>query len=121
MRHSAAETDDTAAATPNDDSVTESPDEMSTPLEGQDDSNHGEHEKNVAPLGREAEPTASSKYIDLNHQPWGPGSGAQSHYWSVSMAEYRSMSERQWAAFGTVFYIPSAGFSTAEKHIVQWD
>lgn len=72
--------------------------------------------------GPEAEPKASSKYLDLKQQqPWGPGSGAQSHYWTVSMEEYRSMSERQWAAFGTVFYTPPDGFNTAEKHIVQWD
>lgn len=56
---------------------------------------------------------------------WGPGSVAKSHFWAVSVQELRAMSDEQWKAFGTVFYVPPAGFdteetSTAEKHVTDW-
>lgn len=59
-------------------------------------------------------------------ETWGPGSGATSHYWQVSLAEYLAQSDEQWMAFETCFYVPPEGFNTAEtatakKVLVHWD
>lgn len=68
----------------------------------------------------------ASKYLDYNHEAWGPGSGATTHCWCVSMAEYTAMSEEQWRAFGTCFYRAPEGFdapetATARRIYTRWD
>lgn len=40
-------------------------------------------------------------------------------FWTCSLEEFRAMSDKQWASFGTAFYIAPAGFDTATKHVVQ--
>lgn len=57
---------------------------------------------------------------------WGPGSGATSYYWKVSMDEFLAMDDEQWMAFETSFYVPPEGFNTpqtttAERVAVHWD
>lgn len=57
---------------------------------------------------------------------WGPGSGATSYYWKVSMDEFLAMDDDQWMAFETCFYVPPEGFNTpetatAERVSVHWD
>lgn len=37
--------------------------------------------------------------------------------WSCNIEEFMAMSDDQWMAFGTVFYVPPSGFDTAKRHI----
>lgn len=75
----------------------------------------------------EPEPVPEApKYPNYSRQAWGPGSGATTYHWRVSMAEYRAMSEEQWKAFGTCFYVPPEGFNTpqtatARRVLTHWD
>lgn len=43
----------------------------------------------------------------------------QDVFWTCSLEEFRAMSDKQWAAFGTAFYVAPAGFDTATKHVVR--
>lgn len=43
----------------------------------------------------------------------------QDVFWTCSLEEFRAMSDKQWASFGTSFYVAPAGFDSATKHVVQ--
>lgn len=43
----------------------------------------------------------------------------QDVFWTCSLEEFRAMSDKQWASFGTAFYVAPAGFDTATKHVVR--
>lgn len=43
----------------------------------------------------------------------------QDVFWTCSLEEFRAMSDKQWASFGTAFYVAPAGFDSATKHVVQ--
>lgn len=45
--------------------------------------------------------------------------GTQDVFWTCSLEEFRAMSDKQWASFGTAFYVAPAGFDTATKHVVR--
>ncbi|KAJ0120746.1 hypothetical protein J7T55_015478 [Diaporthe amygdali] len=45
----------------------------------------------------------------------------QDAFWTCSLEEFRAMSDKQWASFGTTFYIAPDGFDTATKHVVELD
>lgn len=45
--------------------------------------------------------------------------GTQDVFWTCSLEEFRAMSDKQWASFGTAFYVAPDGFDTATKHVVQ--
>lgn len=40
-------------------------------------------------------------------------------FWTCSLEEFRAMSDKQWASFGTAFYVAPAGFDSATKHVIQ--
>ncbi|KAK7704179.1 hypothetical protein SLS64_008737 [Diaporthe eres] len=43
----------------------------------------------------------------------------QDVFWTCSLEEFRAMSDKQWASFGTAFYVAPDGFDTATKHVVR--
>lgn len=43
----------------------------------------------------------------------------QDVFWTCSLEEFHAMSDKQWASFGTAFYIAPDGFDTARKHVVR--
>lgn len=43
----------------------------------------------------------------------------QDVFWTCSLDEFRAMDDKQWASFGTAFYVAPAGFDSATKHVVQ--
>ncbi|KKY35297.1 hypothetical protein UCDDA912_g04717 [Diaporthe ampelina] len=43
----------------------------------------------------------------------------QDIFWTCSLEEFHAMSDKQWASFGTAFYVAPAGFDTVTKHVVQ--
>ncbi|KAK2611619.1 hypothetical protein N8I77_004950 [Diaporthe amygdali] len=43
----------------------------------------------------------------------------QDAFWTCSLEEFRAMSDKQWASFGTTFYVAPDGFDTATKHIIE--
>ena len=40
-------------------------------------------------------------------------------FWTCSLEEFHAMSHKQWASFGTAFYIAPDGFDSATKHVIQ--
>lgn len=40
--------------------------------------------------------------------------------WSCDMTEFMAMTDQQWMAFGTAFYVPPPGFNTAKRHANEW-
>lgn len=45
--------------------------------------------------------------------------GTRDVFWTCSLDEFRAMSDKQWASFGTAFYVAPDGFDTATKHVVR--
>lgn len=43
----------------------------------------------------------------------------QDVFWTCSLDEFRAMSDKQWASFGTAFYVAPGSFDTATKHVVR--
>ncbi|KAG8157255.1 hypothetical protein KVR01_012963 [Diaporthe batatas] len=45
--------------------------------------------------------------------------GTHDVFWTCSLEEFHAMTDEQWASFGTAFYKPPEGFSSATRHVVQ--
>ncbi|KAF3762752.1 hypothetical protein M406DRAFT_72736 [Cryphonectria parasitica EP155] len=59
--------------------------------------------------------TTQKTYPDYSRENWEAGI-RHSASWSVSMDEFCAMSDEQWKAFGTIFYIAPKGFNTSKRH-----
>lgn len=70
----------------------------------------------------DGEPTSSpspSNPPNYSRENWNNGRHSKDVFWTVSMDEFLAMTDEQWQAFGTSFYIPPPGYNTAEKHVVE--
>lgn len=90
------------------------------------DSDHSEPEEETPGDTTSAEETSSgdsptNQYPDYSRSNWEAAIQPTSthFYWSVSIEEFRAMSDGQWSLFGTAYYIPPEGFNTREKHIAD--
>lgn len=81
----------------------------------------------LAAMSDQTSPTGSHASIDDLAPSPAPAPGKYSRkdldtqdvFWTCSLEEFRAMSDKQWASFGTAFYIAPAGFDTATKHVVR--
>lgn len=96
-----------------------------TSLDSSSETGPSSHSDSVSDHGQDTSSASPPPAPAPMQQPETVSSSSGSHYhpaakkasWSCDMSEFMAMTDEQWMAFGTVFYLPPPGFKTAKKHV----